>query len=171
MSYFRRDVLSRGSTREISKFKMTTSTSASILNYRHSQRWGASTLFYTLSGGGCISEDGLPPGIRLGTAPAPGAGEEAGGRTGWGFRGTAAWRGRGRPLPVPSPGVIATTVHCPGEPGGKAVFSTQHGLPHTEVRETASHPPFASFASSCGRPAILHIRKSVVPPAAAPRTK
>jgi len=54
--------------------------SATTLNYRHSQRRRVST-FFTPCPGVCILEDGVPPDIRPGTAPAP-TGGGVGGRMG-----------------------------------------------------------------------------------------
>ncbi len=65
---------------------------------------------------------GFSPGIATHCPHPSGAGEEAGGRAGWGLRGGIyefrRLRGGGEPPPrSPPPEAIVTTVHCPGEPG------------------------------------------------------
>ena len=65
---------------------------------------------------------GFPPGIATHCPRPRGAGEEAGGRVGWGLRGGIYefrhLRGGGSPPPrSPPPEAMPTTVPCPGEPG------------------------------------------------------
>ena len=70
---------------------------------------------------------GFSPGIATHCPRPRGAGEEAGGRAGWVFRGTAACGEGARPLPCPHPpGRRVTTVHCPGEQGEQSSSSTGH---------------------------------------------
>jgi hypothetical protein len=106
---------------------------------------------------------GVSPGYRLALPPLPeGAGEEAGGRAGWGLRGgiyefrhlvrgggyeegstssaTLCGEGAPAPSPVPSPqGRRATTVHCTDEAGNNLF------RPRTQSASTT--PVFVSLAS------------------------
>ena len=69
-----------------------------------------------------VPGQGLPLGIASHCPRPSGAGEEAGGRAGWGLRGGIyefrRLRGGGEPPPrSPPPRAMPTTVHCLGEPG------------------------------------------------------
>jgi hypothetical protein len=106
----------------------------------------------------------FPLGITIHRPRPRGAGEEAGGRAGWGQRGGTyefrRLRGGGGPPPrSPPPRAISTTVHCPGRAWGIGHFPAYSlslcpmnsparlSARRTQRGHTVQQPNFASFAS------------------------
>ena len=91
---------------------------------------------------------GFPPGIATHCPRPRGAGEEAGGRVGWGLRGGIyefrRLRGGGEPPPrSPPPGAMPTTVPCPGEVGNSLdpISTSSIRCTMEYVRANGGEPP------------------------------